>query len=210
MSGSIDDDQSTRSAHASLGAERIVAPARAARRTLVHKPVNLGPVVPASGSLAFEQRPGSHKQYFCGREIERWSEYLGIPVIVDLIHHGGDRTWSAGFVIAAQQQGADVDSLHTAILRALCRDDRDLADPQVLPQIAREAGFDPSTLHAAAQGEAVQAAFVQNSEEAAARGVFGSPTCFFDDDMFYGQDRLMMLARALRRLFKPAGPAPTW
>jgi 2-hydroxychromene-2-carboxylate isomerase len=210
MSGSIDYYYSTRSIYAYFGAERIVALARAAGRTLVHKPVDLSRVVPASGSLAFEQRPVSHKRYFFGREIERWSETLGIPVIVDPVHHFGDRTWSAGFVIAAQQQGADVDTLHTAILRALWQDDRDLGDPQVLSQIALEAGLDPAPLHAAAHSAAVQATFVQNSEEAVTRGVFGSPTYIVDGDMVYGQDRLMMVERALKRPFKPAGLAPTW
>jgi len=210
MAGSIDYYYSTRSIYAYFGAESIVGLARASGRRLVHKPINLGRVVPASGSLAFEQRPGSHKQYFFGREIERWSEYLGIPVVVDPVHHFGDRTWSAGFVIAAQQQGADVDALHIAILRALWQDDRDLADPEVLSQIAREAGVDPAPLHAAAQSPAVQDAFAQNSEEAVVRGVFGSPTYIVDGDMFYGQDRLMMVERALKQPFKPAGPAPTW
>lgn len=210
MPGGIDYYFCTRSIYTHFGAERTVALARVAGRTLVRKPVNLGRVVPASGSLAFEQRPGSHQQYFFGREIERWSEYRGILVIVDPVHHFGDRSWSAGLVIAAQEQGADLDTLHTAILRALWQDDCDLADPQVLSQIARGAGLDPAPLHAAAQNAAVQATFVQTNAEAVARGVCDSPTYIVDDDMFYGLDRLMMLGRALKRPFKPAGPAPTW
>lgn len=210
MSGSIDYYYSTRSIYAYFGAERIVSLARASGRKLVHKPVNLGRVVPASGSLAIDQRSGGHKRYFFGREIERWSEYLSIPVVVDPVNHFGDRTWSSGFVIAAQQQGADVDALHTAILRALWQDDRDLADPMVLSQIAREAGLNPEPLHEAAQSQAVQDIFAQNSEEAVTLGVFGSPTYIVDGDMFYGQDRLMMVEQALKQPFKPAGPAPSW
>lgn len=36
-------------------------------------------------------------------------------MIVDPVHHFGDRTGSAGFVVAAQRQGADLDALHVAI-----------------------------------------------------------------------------------------------
>lgn len=210
MPGTIDYYYSTRSIYAYFGAERIVALARSTGRVLVHKPIDLSRVIPASGSLAFDQRPAGHKNYFFGREIERWSEYLDIPVLVDPVHHVGNREWPSGFVIAAQQQGADVDALHVAILRALWRDDRDVGDPQVLAQIAREAGLDAQPLFRAAQDTDVQQVFARYSEEAVACGVFGSPTYIVDGEMFYGQDRLMMVERALKQPFKPAGPAPVW
>ena len=210
MPGTIDYYYSTRSIYAYFGAERLVALARSAGRVLMHKPIDLSRVVPASGSLALGQRPAGHKNYFFGREIERWSEYLGIPVLVDPVHHVGDRSWPSGFVIAAQQQGADVDALHVAILRALWPDDRDIGDPDVLAQIAHEAGLDPLPLRRAAQDAAVQQEFARNSEDAVACGVFGSPTYIVDGEMFYGQDRLMMVERALKQPFKPAGPAPQW
>ena len=45
----------------------------------------------------------------------------------------------------------------------------------------------------------VQAIYEANTEEAIRRSVFGSPTYFVDGDMFYGQDRLDQVARALRQ-----------
>ena len=39
------------------------------------------------------------------------------------------------------------------------------------------------------------------------RSVFGSPTYFIDGDMFYGQDRLEMVERALRQPYKPSNLA---
>jgi len=210
MSGTIDYYYSTRSIYAYFGAERIVVLARSAGRVLMHKPIDLSRVVPASGSSAFGQRSVGNKNYFFGREIERWSEFLAIPALVDPVHHVGDRTWPSGFVIAAQQQGADVDALHVAILRALWQDDRDIGDTDVLAQIAREAGLDPLPLRRAAQDAAVQQEFARNSEDAVACGVFGSPTYIVDGEMFYGQDRLMMVERAMKQPFRPAGPKPAW
>ena len=46
----------------------------------------------------------------------------------------------------------------------------------------------------------------ENAEEAIARSVFGSPTYFVDGDMFYGQDRLEMVARACDRAYEGAPP----
>jgi 2-hydroxychromene-2-carboxylate isomerase len=47
--------------------------------------------------------------------------------------------------------------------------------------------------------------FVHNTDEAIARSVFASSTYFVDDEMFYGQDRLMLVEQSLRRS-APAAP----
>jgi 2-hydroxychromene-2-carboxylate isomerase len=209
MVAAIEYFYSTRSIYAYFGARRIVELSRRFERPLIHRPIDLSKVVPAAGSQPFEQRGPRLKAYHFGREIERWSEYLGMPVHVDPVHHYGDRTWSAGFVIAAQRLRLDVDGLHEAILRALWQDDRDIADPEMLAIIARNAGLDPAPLLAQAQSADVQAEFIRNSEDAIANGVLGSPTYVVDGDMFYGQDRLMMVERALQQPFKPPGSTPT-
>jgi 2-hydroxychromene-2-carboxylate isomerase len=45
----------------------------------------------------------------------------------------------------------------------------------------------------------VQRQYQANTDEAIRRSVFGSPTYFVDGDMFYGQDRLEMVERALAK-----------
>jgi len=45
----------------------------------------------------------------------------------------------------------------------------------------------------------VRQVYQANTDEAIRRSVFGSPTYLVDGDMFYGQDRLEMVARALDR-----------
>ena len=210
MPQSIDYYYSSRSIYAYFGAQRIVQLARQHVRQLVHKPIDLSKVIPASGSLPFEQRSPLHKSHFFGREIERWSEWLDIPALVDPVHHHGDRQWPSGFIIAAQRSGADVDSLHHAILQALWRDDRDIADPSVLAAVATEAGLDAKPLRDSALSDPVQQEFAHNTAQAIKVGVFGSPSYIVDGDMFYGQDRLPMVERALQRAFRAGGPAPKW
>lgn len=164
---------STRSIYAYFGAARIVALARQSGRRLVHIPVDLSRVVPAAGSQPFAERSATVRRYQFGREIERWSEYLGITALVDPTHHYGDRTLPSGFVIAAQAQGVDVDTLHHALLQALWRDDRDVGDPAVLGAIARECGIDPARLLADALSPATQAAFVAGRRRRSRRGCWG-------------------------------------
>jgi len=201
---------STRSIYAYFGAERVLALARRFGRRLVHHPVDLSKVVPAAGSMPFDQRSSAHKAYQFGREIERWSEYLGIPALVDPKHHFGGRGFSAGVILAAQAAGADVDRLHVDMLRALWRFDRDLDSAEVLGELVTAVGADAATLLDAARSQPIQDAFVACTGRAIALGVPGSPTYVVDGEMFYGQDRLMMVERALEKPFAPPGPPPRW
>ncbi len=204
MEPTIDYYYSTRSIYAYFGAARIVALAGRFGRRLVHRPVDLSRVLPAAGSQPFAERSPTLRRYQFGREIERWSEYLGIPALVDPTHHYGDRALPSGFVLAAQAGGQDVDALHLAVLQALWRDDRDIGDPAVLAAIARECGIDPAPLLEAALTPAIQAQFANATDAAIAAGVLGSPSYVVDGEMFYGQDRLMMVERALERPFAPS------
>ena len=63
-------------------------------------------------------------------------------------------------------------------------------------------GLDGKALLAAAGTDAVKAKYEQYTEDAIARSVFGSPTYVVDGDMFYGQDRLEMVERALRQPYR--------
>jgi 2-hydroxychromene-2-carboxylate isomerase len=72
----------TRSIDAHFGAERIVALARQSGRRLVHRPIDPSEVIPAAGGLPFDRSSAARKANHFGREIERWSEFLGIPALV--------------------------------------------------------------------------------------------------------------------------------
>lgn len=66
-----------------------------------------------------------------------------------------------------------------------------ISDEAVLALILESLGHAPETVFAASGGEAVKAELKKNTEEAAARGAFGSPTFFTPDgEMFWGNDRL--------------------
>jgi 2-hydroxychromene-2-carboxylate isomerase len=100
-------------------------------------------------------------------------------------------------LIAGLTLGLDIDGLAHALLEAHWRDDADLADRSTLAEIGQRAGIDPAPLLDAALSADVQAIYQANTEEAIRRSVFGAPTYFVDGDMFYGQDRLEMVERAL-------------
>lgn len=109
-------------------------------------------------------------------------------------------------LIAAERLGLDIGKLAHCFLESHWRFDSDLDDRDALAKLAAQAGFDPEPLLLEAASEEVAATYKANTDEAIARSVFGSPTYFVDGDMFYGQDRLEMVERALQRPFKGQWP----
>jgi len=200
---SIEYFYSAHSAYAYLGSARFMAIAAAAGRTIDHKPLDLRRVVAESGSVPFGKRTAAHRDYFFRREIERWSEERAAPVMAGTPStHGHDMTLSNCVLIAGNAQGLDIGPLAHRMLQSHWQDDADLADPQTLAGLAQAVGVDAAPLIAAAETDAVRAVYLANTEEAIRRSVFGSPTYVVDGDMFYGQDRLEMVERALGAPYK--------
>lgn len=197
---------SAHSAFAYLGSARFMEVAAAAGRQILHKPMDLNRAIAAAGSTAFRERNAAYRAYFFGREIQRWSEARNAPVMDGRpTHQDKDMTLPNCFLIAGIAAGQNIDRLAHALLEAHRRDDADLTDEATLSALARTVGLDPAPLLAAATAPEIRAAYEANTAEAIARSVFGSPTYFVDGDMFYGQDRLEMVERALHRPY-----AGTW
>jgi 2-hydroxychromene-2-carboxylate isomerase len=191
---------SAHSAFAYLGSARFMMVARAAGRNIAHRPIDLRRVVAEVGSVPFGKRSKAHVAYFFGREIERWSEERGAPTKPGIpTHHANDPALANCMLIAGLSCDIDIDFLAHAMLEAHWRDDADLADRPTLAAIGRAVGIDPEPLLDRAFSTEVRQAYQANTEEAIRRSVFGSPTYVVDGDMFYGQDRLEMVARALDR-----------
>lgn len=85
-----------------------------------------------------------------------------------------------------------------AMFTAIWIDQRNLADEQVLTEVLVAAGLDAEQLRALVTEDSVKNVLKANTEEAVQRGVFGAPTFFVDDEMFFGQDRLGFVEDALR------------
>jgi 2-hydroxychromene-2-carboxylate isomerase len=182
--------------------------AKAAGRRIAHRPMDLRVVVAATGPGATNARTPQRRAYFSGREIQRWAQFRGVALAPGWPrHHDNDIALPNCVLIAAQEQGLDVDALAHAMLQAHWRDDADLADAATLADIARGVGLAPDWLLDSARTQPVQAIYRANTDEAIRRSVFGSPAYFVDGDMFYGQDHLEMLERALREPFATGWPA---
>lgn len=193
---------SAHSAFAYIGSTRLMEIAKTNNCRIVHKPVHLNKVMAEQGSSGFNKRSDAHINYYFVREIERWAEMRDVQFKGDIPpNHRNDMTLANCMLIACSELGGDVDRLAHLLLQGHWRDHADLADEAVLSQFAEQAGQDVNPLLDGARSAEVLTIYETNTAEAVARSVFGSPTYFVDDDMFYGQDHLEFVERAITRPF---------
>ena len=195
------------SAYAYLGNAELQAIARRTGAEIVYRPMDLRAVMTAARSQTFVERTEAHKDYFFGREMIRWAEHRGLPMMDRIpTHHANDIALSNCLMIAADQAGHDMANLTNIIMHAHWVDDADMDSEEDLSAICAKAGLESGPLLATAKTESVQAIYKANTQEAIDRHVFGSPTYFVGGDMFYGQDRLQLVERAVLKPYKGKWP----
>ena len=84
-----------------------------------------------------------------------------------------------------------------ACMAAMWEDGRNLGEREELVAALDAAGLDGAALAALADDEEVKAKLVANTDAAVARGVFGIPTFFVGEEMFWGKERLAQVGEAL-------------
>jgi 2-hydroxychromene-2-carboxylate isomerase len=102
-------------------------------------------------------------------------------------------------LVAAQRMGVGDRYLET-VLAAMWEQGEKMDDPSVVARVLSAAGLDAEALLAATQDPAVKAELIANTEAAVARGVFGIPTFFVGNEMFFGKDRLEQVEAELQRV----------
>ncbi len=175
-----------------LGHERFAQIARRHGATVAVKPVDYGVVFPQSGGQPLAKRAPQRQAYRL-QELERWRAFLGVPLNLHPKFFPADPA-SAACLICAAPEAKRMD-LAGDLLRAVWAEERNIADAGVLAEIAARRGIADAKA-AIASG---QAEYESNTREALARQVFGAPTYACGSELFWGQDRLDFLDRAMIR-----------
>jgi 2-hydroxychromene-2-carboxylate isomerase len=182
-----------------LGHERFVAIARRHGATIAVKPINLGLVFPVSGGLPLAQRAPQRQAYRLV-ELSRWSRHLDVPLNLHPRHFPVSADLASRFVLAALERGTDFAlDLALALGRAVWTEDRNIADVATVTAIAATCGADAPALAARADAPDIGTRYAVLTQEAIDRGIFGAPTYVYAGELFWGQDRLDFLDRALAK-----------
>ena len=141
---------------------------------------------------------GSIKMRYAHRDLERCAEDAGLPpfVLPTPCPFNGIMA-SRAFWHLHESDAEQAIGWAQAVFRASFAEGRDCSTPEVLADIAAGLGYDAQSLLEATADDAVKAKLKDVTAEAMDRGVFGAPTCFLGDEMFWGGDRLAHLERRL-------------
>lgn len=200
MSATVDYYMTPVSPFTYMGHERLRQICRRHDARINLRVMDLGKVFPASGGLPLKDRPPQRRAYRM-MELRRWREHLGLPMNLEPKFFPVPAEAAATLILAVQQRLGTEPALDVAgdCLRAIWAEDRDISDRATLHEIVAARGLDADALLAHATSAEIAAVYVMHSQEAIARGVFGSPTYGLGDELFWGQDRLDFLDRALAR-----------
>lgn len=160
--------------------------------------MDLGKVFPVSGGVALKDRAPQRQAYRL-QELRRWRDHLGMPLNLQPRFFPAPPAAASTLILAAQSVHGIEAALDLAgdCLRAVWAEERNIADAATLHAIATARGHDADALLALAGSEQIAARFAADSQTAIDRGVFGAPTYALGDELFWGQDRLDFLERAL-------------
>lgn len=128
-------------------------------------------------------------------ELTRWSSFLDKPMNHTPAHFPVDQTLAAQMVFATG--GADAGKLSDALLRAVWEEEKNISDEATLVAIADSVGLTGSELLEKAKDDQWGALYANTTKEALELGCVGSPTYQLGDELYWGQDRLDFLERAL-------------
>jgi 2-hydroxychromene-2-carboxylate isomerase len=138
-----------------------------------------------------------NKGVYAGADIQRWAARYRAPYAPNQHRRGFDHDLLRRAALAAIEQGHG-DTLVRTVYAAIWAGDVNLAQRSNLAALLERSGLDGNALLETA-GEARYGELLDKSTEAAAqRGVFGSPTFFVGDQMFFGNDRLDFVVEALK------------
>ena len=165
---------------------------------LIYKPMLLGGVFQATGNASPATVPA--KGRYTNRDYERHACKYGVPFVINT-HFPIITLFLMRVVTAIQlRQPERLQTLLSAVFKAMWVDNLDLNDPSLTALTLEAAGgFSAREVSAMAGDPDIKAALKANTEAAVERGVFGAPTTFVGDEMFFGQDRLEMIRDEIRR-----------
>ena len=162
-----------------------------------HKPVVLVDLFSETGGLPLMKRHPVRQRYRMV-ELQRWRDKRGLKFHLQPANWPFNARLADGVVIAAIEAGHDPDPFLRRAFAAVWEDQLNLADPATLANWPTIRGLPGKQLVERSGSEEISAAYEQNRQDALAADVFGSPVYVLDGEVFWGQDRIELLADALK------------
>lgn len=164
------------------------------------KPILVGGVFNAVNDSVYEARkaPVGPKARYHGKDLQDWARLAGLKIKMPPSVFPVNSVKVMRACILLKPEGKLVD-FATEAFRIYWSEDQDISRDEIVREICARAGVDADRVMAGIQDQALKDELRANTDELIARGGFGSPTMFVGDDMYFGNDRLVLVAEAVKR-----------
>ena len=159
-------------------------------------PMLLGGVFQATGNSSPMTVPAKGRYVFV--DFKRFADGYGVPL--NMNPHFPIITTTLMRMVTALQMHNDprIQAFMDAVYQAIWVDSLNMNDPVTVGQVLTDAGFDAEALLAMANEQATKDQLKAVTMKAVERGVFGAPSFFVGEEMFWGQDRIEQVKAALK------------
>ena len=165
--------------------------------SIVMHPFNLGFVFRHHNYVLHDEPAGKLRNR--GRDLVRWAEKYALPFRVpDRFPIKTSRPLRGA--LAARELGAETPYIDAIFARYWERNDASITEVDGLQDVAREIGLDPDEFVSLCDGPTIRQALIHATQTALDRGVFGAPSFYIGDELFWGKDRMEFIADELARL----------
>jgi 2-hydroxychromene-2-carboxylate isomerase len=131
---------------------------------------------------------GPRKLRNAANDLRHWADLCGAEFAPNARGIRPSSRLLAQVALVAQDEGR-LREFHYPAFRARWAEARDIADPAVVKSLLANAGLDAERALARAESDELRERVDAASRAAIERGVFGAPTLFVGDEMFWGNDR---------------------
>ena len=177
-----------------LADTQVEAIAKRTGAALARKPMLLGGVFKATGNAS--PMTVELKSKWSAFDMPMWARHYGVPFNRNPFFPVNTLALMRG-AAAAEIDGL-FEQYHPAMYKAMWVDGRNLNDINEVAAVLTEAGLDARKFSQRIQDQDVKDRLKATTDGAVERGVFGAPTMFVEDMMFFGNDRLPFVEMALR------------
>jgi len=181
-----------------LGNKKLIEISKKYSAEIIEKPIDLvGKVFVATGGVPVPQRHISRQNYRL-LELKRWGNFLNIKINQKpKFFPPKDPHTPALFCIASINMGIKND-FSFRVLEELWAQENDISNLETLKSIANDLKINFEELNKFAMSDNIKKIYESNTQEAINMNIFGVPTYIYNNEIFWGQDRLELLEHSLK------------
>lgn len=164
------------------------------------RPILIGGVFNAVNQEVYAHRanPNPRRFAYMKKDLQDWMQMSGLKIGTPTVFPVNSVKAMRGALVALD--AGKLVPYARSVFRHYWSELEDISQPEVLAAIAVENGFDATDFLQRIEEAAIRDRLRQNTDELIARNGFGTPTMYVNDtDMYFGNDRLVLVERALQR-----------